>query len=83
MNAQIDRQLAHHAPPLWMTLVAAGVVAALLLGGFVVILNDHIRHSAEVRRTFGQPAPHAASARQATAAVAVAAGQVVAAPQLR
>lgn len=78
MNAQIDR-LARYAPPLWMTLVAAGVVAALLLGGFVVILNDHIRHSAEVRRMFGQPAPHAASARQPATTV-VAAGQV---PQLR
>lgn len=80
MNARIDR-LARHAPPLWMTLVAAGVVAALLLGGFIVILHDHIRHSAEVRRTFGQPAPHAASARQVTTTAA--AVQALAAPQLR
>lgn len=81
MNAQTQR-LARYAPPLWMTVAAAGVIAALLLGSFIVILHDHIRHSAEIRRQFGQPAPHAASARQSVTTVAVA-GQALPTSQLR
>ncbi|MDR7333802.1 hypothetical protein [Roseateles asaccharophilus] len=76
------RRLIRHAPPLWMTLTAAAIVAALLLGSFITILHDHIRHSAEVRRMFGQPAPHAGSARHVVATAAVA-GQVLPAAPLR
>jgi uncharacterized iron-regulated membrane protein len=81
MNVQTDR-LSRYVPPLWMTVLAAGVMASLLLGGFIVVLHDHIRHSAEVRRMFGQPAPHAGSARQVVT-VAAAQGQGLLATPLR
>ena len=70
MNVHTDR-LSRYAPPLWMTMVAAGVMAALLLGSFIIVLHDHIRHSAEVRRLFGQPATHAGSARHVVALATV------------
>lgn len=50
-------------PPLWLALLLATLLAAALLGAFVKVLHNHIRHSDEVRRVFGHPAPHAASAR--------------------
>jgi hypothetical protein len=50
-------------PPLWLTVLLAVVLALGLLGAFVGVLRDHIRHSDEARRMFGHPAPHAASAR--------------------
>ncbi len=70
MNA-FPPSLTRFTPPLWAIVGVAALMAAGLLSAFVDTLQDHIRHSAELRRAQGTVASrpiHLAAATEAQGA---------------